>query len=342
MRTVCIACYSVFTALHCFITPSVSRRIQPITQQDSSDNGDDDDHSSQSSGDHTPELLSLDDLQSNTYELTGITMGATLSTSPEVANPTTMPSGRDEQVTNHPPVTSSKPLTVSHGVAVCDSGIAMTGSCVEMSSQLRDDSNNIHVNSDSQYHATKQQGEVPSLLMTTNESHNQKNTMNFSGGVHFKELSHPSTAADSGLGLYKAMSSTPLGLQQSNLTAAQVNSTPMDTNDLTSAASRGSSADHAATVKLRSGFDEVLLPSKCHPTGVGSFEGSTPRSRYEQHRAALQASLHDDNRWAWLVPRSSNGESFTSIAEELLLKKEILKSQLQFGMYYVFQAWKQL
>ena len=264
-------------------------------------------------------------------------MGTTLSTSPidEIINPTTttMSSGCDEQVTNHPPVTS-KPSTINHGgtKSVCDSGIVMAGSRVELSTQLRDDSSNNHVTSNSQHYITKQQGEIPSSLTATSETHNQNYTVDGSGGVHYKELFHSRTAADSGLGWYKAMSSTPLGLQQCNTTAQVSGNIPMDTSDLPPATNRGSSTDSGANMKLRSGFDGVLLPSKCHPTGVGLFEGSTLRSRYVQHKAALQASLYDDNRWAWLVPRSTNGESFTSVAEDLLLKKEILKSQLQFGM----------
>ena len=305
-----------------------------MEKQDGSDSSDDDDdHSSQTSVDHTPELLSLDDLKSNTYELTGITMGTTLSTSPidEITNPTTTSLGHVKQVTNHPPVTS-KPSTLNHGgttKSVCDSGIMMAGSSVELSTQLRDDSSNNHVTSNSQHFLTKQQGDD---LTETSESHNQKYSVDGSNDVHYRKTLHPRTATDSGLGWYKTMSSTPFGLQQSSIAVAQTGGNiPMDTSDIPPKTTKGSSTDSGANMKLRSGFNEVLLPSKRHPTGVAPFEGSTPRSRYVQHRAALQASLHDDNRWAWLVSRSTNGESFTSIAEDLLLRKEILKSQLQFG-----------
>ena len=277
-----------------------------------------------SNSDHTPELLSLEDLRTNTYELTSIDMAMPSLITNDHDNPTVAMEVTEGQITDTTTLTTATKVvttsTISHGAAVksvSDSGIA--GSSVEISAQLRDDwSNNLQgsCNGSNLLNVKKCDDKSSAVL-----SHTNSDLRTINAGEHYKEMHHPS-AADSGLGynlktISHAHSTDEMALQ-GHLPASS------DRNNIT--VSRSDSAvDSTGTVSnFRTGFGGAFLPSKYQPP----VEESTPKSRY----GVSTSNSSDKNRWAWM-PRytSTTGDSFSSFAEGVLLRKEMLKSQLQFG-----------
>ena len=277
-----------------------------------------------STGDHTPELLSLEDLRTNTYDFTSVDMVMPSSSISDHDNPTvTMEITEGKVITTRPSTTNTTTATsravttstISHSTcvkSVTDSGIA-AGSSVEISTQLRDDFSN-HLqgscNVSEQLNIRRYDSKIPSSSSAT-LSHNTIAKSN-SG----KEGSYYSSAVDSGLGYnLKTTSHAHNGdesvtVQSHLLTDVDYQSVPVSWS--------------SSTVDS-SGTTSSLLPAKYHPP----VEESTPKSR---HGMPAHSYTNDKNRWAWL-PRytSTNGESFSSFAEGVILKKEMLKSQLQFG-----------
>jgi len=318
----------------------VLKRVQPTVAIEEGyanchgNNSNQSDSSTDSSGDHTPELLSLEDLQSNTYELTNIGT-ATLSSltddhdSPAVTMEITeakVIATKPNTITTTTATTEAVTMsTMSHGAGVSDSGIA--GFSVEMSTQLRDDYSNHLQGSGSSSCIVSEQSNIkhnrklPSSSIAL-LSHNKNVTVakNCSNGHCKEHTCHPS-AADSGLG-YKTVNHTHC--TDENSSPALHTNLPMDDNVNSVSVSRSSSTidSTGGGNSLRTG---VLLPSKYQ----AQFEGSTPKSRYT---TPTHSNRNDKNKWTWF-PRysSTNGESFSSLAEEVLLRKEMLKSQLQHG-----------
>ena len=300
------------------------KRVQPTgTVEDNAD----DDHGSNSSqsdscsSDHTPELLSLEDLCTNTYELTSVDMAMPSSSISDHGNPTvTMETTEEKVITTKPNASNSTTTsntvvtntattsTISHGggaKSVSDSGIA--GSSVEMSTQLRDDFTN-HLQASCS--ASEQLNVKKSLSIPP--FHSSKFTIFH--GEHHKEVHHHPSATDSGLGYNLRASSHTHNVNESIATLH---------GDLPAVSESSSATDSNRTASsLRTGFSGILLPMKYRPP----VEESTPKSRYGMPPHS------DKNKWAWL-PRhtSTGGESFSSFAEGVLLRKEILKSELQFG-----------
>ena len=272
-----------------------------------------------SNGDHTPELLSLEDLRTNTYELTSVDMAMpSLITNDHDNSAVSM---ETTDVTNT--TTKAVPtLAISHGAgvkSVSDSGIA--GSSVEMSTQLRDDcSNNLQASCKASEQQTigRCDGVLPSSSAAPSHNINDPRTIAKSySGEHYKEVHYHPSAADSGLGF----NLKPISHTHSTDEVAQGH-LPPGSNIVVSRSD--STVDSTGTVNnLRTGFSGILLPSKYPPP----FEESTPKSRYDMSTCCSS----DKNRWAWLPHYTSNGESFSSFAEGVLLRKEMLKSQLQFG-----------
>lgn len=330
-----IACMAAYVCLdfkcsHYFCLV-VAKRIQPMAADEGSHENDSTQSASytDSNGDHTPELLSLEDLRTNTYDLTSVDMAMPSSVTNDHDNPTVTMEITEGQVdgtsTTTKPVTTS---TISHGAgvkSVTDSGIA--GSSVEISTHLRDDcSNNLQGsnNASEQTNIRKYDSKLPSSSTALSHNNNDfRATGRSNSGEHYKEVSYHPNAVDSGLGYNLRTFSHAHGTDESSMTVqghlqtGVANSNTVSRSDPT--------ADSNGTVNnLRTGFSGVLLPPKYQP----SCEESTPKSRYGT--PACHSS--DKSRWAWL-PRytSTNGESFSSFAEGVLLRKEMLKSQLQFG-----------
>lgn len=285
-----------------------------------------------SSGDHTPELLSLEDLRTNTYDFTGIDMAMPSSSISDHDNPAvTMETTEGKTITTQPSTTNittttttSKCVTtstISHSAgvkSVTDSGIA--GSSVEISTQLRDDfSNHLHgsCNVSEQLNIKRCNSKMPSTISATLSHDNVVAKSN--SGEHYKE--NYCSAGDSGLGYNlkatnhahnanESISHLPAGVDYHSVPVSWSSST-VDSS--------------GSTNSLRNGFSGLVLPAKYQPP----VEESTPKSR---HGIPAYSHTNNKNRWAWL-PRytSTNGESFSSFAEGVLLRKEMLKSQLQFG-----------
>ena len=288
--------------------------VEEDNGNDHGSNSSQSDSCSSGSSDHTPELLSIEDLCTNTYELTSVDMAMPLSMS-DHGNPTvTMETTEEKVITTKPnanATTSNTAVTntattstISHGggaKSVSDSGIA--GSSVEMSTQLRDDfTNHLQTScSASEQLNIKKSSSIPPY-------HSNKFTLPH--GEHYKEVHYHPSAADSGLGYNLRATSHAHNANESGTTLPAVSESSSTTDSNRTASS------------LRTGFSGTLLPMKYRPP----VEESTPKSRYGMPPHC------DMNKWAWL-PRntSSSGESFSSFAEEVLLRKEMLKSQLQFG-----------
>ena len=304
-----------------------------VAEEDNSGNdSSQSDSCTDSNSNHTPELLSLEDLRTNTYELTSVDMAMPSLVTNDHDNPTVAMEVTEGQVIDATTITTTTKAvtmsTISHGAgvkskSVSDSGIA--GSSVEISAQLRDDwSNNLQgsCNGSNQLTTVKKCEDISSATTLSHTNSDLRTIAKDNNGERYKEVYHPS-AADSGLGynlktISHAHSTDEMALQ---------GHLPASSDHSTITISRSDSAvDSTGNVNsLRTGFGGVLLPSKYQPP----VEESTPKSRYGMHAS----NSNDKNRWAWL-PRytsSTTGDSFSSFAEGVLLRKEMLKSQLQFG-----------
>ena len=301
-----------------------------VEEGNTGNNSSQSDSCTDSSGDYTPELLSLEDLRTNTYDFTGVDMAMPSSIS-DHDNPTVTMETIEGKITKPSTTTTTAATTattsrtvtmstIGHTAAVksvSDSGIA--GSSVEMSTQLREDFSN-HLqgscNVNEQLNVRRCDSKLPASSSAT-LSHNHNSTIAKSNSCeHYKE---EYCAADSGLGYNLKTTSHTHNTVQSHLPRdVDIRSVPVSWSS--------STVDSSGTANsLRAGFSGVLLPAKYQPP----VEESTPKSRYGM---PAHGYTNDKNRWAWL-PRynSTNGESFSLFAEEVLLRKEMLKSQLQFG-----------
>ena len=324
LQAVCIClqlrinCYIIYILL-------VVKRIQPMAAEEDNSRSDSSqsDSCTDSNSDHTPELLSLEDLRTNTYELTSVDMAMPSLVTSNHDNPTVAMEVTEGQVTDTTAITTTTKAvttsTISHGAgvkSVSDSGIA--GSSVEISAQLRDDwSSNLQGScngASNQLNIRKCDDKSSAVLSHTNSDHRTINS-----GEHYKEMHHPS-ASDSGLGynlktISHAHSTDEVALQ---------GHLPASSESITVSRSDPTVDSTETMSNLRTGFGGAFLPSKYQPP----VEESTPKSRY----SVPTSNSNDKNRWAWL-PRytSTKGDSFSSFAEGVLLRKEMLKSQLQFG-----------
>ena len=286
-----------------------------------------------SSGDHTPELLSLEDLRTNTYDFTSVDMAVPSSSINDHDNPiVTVETTEGKIITTKPNTTNtttsaSKAVTastISHSAgvkSVTDSGIA-AGSSVEISTQLRDDFTN-HLQGSCNVSEQLNVKRCDSKLSSTTLAHDDVITKSNSGGEHYKE-DHCSVA-DSGLGYNLRTTSHARNADKSATGVQSHLPSDLDYQGVPVSWSSSTVDSNSTTNSLRNGFSGLLLPAKYRPP----VEESTPISR---HAIAAHKYTSNKNKWAWL-PRysSTNGESLSSFAEGVLLRKEMLKSQLQFG-----------